>query len=419
MQHLQRGSDKVRRDAIEMGIRKALEGCVACSQGYFALARQHGASDAEIEQRIATAANNIENRISRRDFMKLAAATAVGVALAETGVRTPSAEAAAAYNTSYGVYTCYGTDSGSATVAGVPQNFYIGRFGQGVTPDLRYFNTLAASAAGFNRTYEFWGIVGPRDSYNTPQLAYNWGYSQGAQAAYQWGNSPDQAYVGGHTIFGDIEVAMGGYTGTQPPAAGGKWDVEFQWLINGFLDGVTHYYPTINITPGIYTSFVQWQTYVDTDPLFPFSPSQNFVLWLTGCQTCIVNPCGNGSSTMTQVDNLAPKMIGNILGGCLPVILQYWISGCSPCYGDFDVAIQDPGGGFSPCPSVEPNQNLCGCPPWDVNHDHVVDILDTALIGNYWGQTGSPGWRREDVNRDSMIDILDSSLVGNHWGQTW
>jgi hypothetical protein len=58
-------------------------------------------------------------------------------------------------------------------------------------------------------------------------------------------------------------------------------------------------------------------------------------------------------------------------------------------------------------------------PRWDVNGDHVVNILDLALVGNHWGETGVPGWIPEDVNADGVIGILDFATLGLHWGETW
>jgi alpha-tubulin suppressor-like RCC1 family protein len=58
-------------------------------------------------------------------------------------------------------------------------------------------------------------------------------------------------------------------------------------------------------------------------------------------------------------------------------------------------------------------------PRWDVNGDHVVNILDLALVGMHWGEAGAPGWIQEDVNSDGVIGILDVAMLGVHWGETW
>jgi hypothetical protein len=58
-------------------------------------------------------------------------------------------------------------------------------------------------------------------------------------------------------------------------------------------------------------------------------------------------------------------------------------------------------------------------PSWDINGDHVCNLLDVGAIGLRWNQTGTPGWIPEDVNRDGRVDILDVSILGLHWGQRW
>jgi hypothetical protein len=323
-----------------MGIRKAQEGCTSCSQSYFALAKRHGASDQEIQQAINNTANGMKSHVSRRDFLKLATVTALGVAIAEMGVKPQSVEAGAYY---------YGTDSYTQTVSGIPQNFYIGRLGYGITTNNPYaFNTSAATNAGYSKTYEYWGIEGPSSpNRQTGETAYNWGNRQGTKAAQQWFNhSPNAIYVGGQTIFADIESGFQGYSGTQ---------TEWRSIVNGFLDGVYNYYPQSPFTPGIYTNFSTWNTYIGSS----FRPSRNFVFWITSCRsgtTC--NPCSCGGSVISQVDSLVPTVTGNIMGGCLPVIWQYWLNPPFGC-GDFIVAIQNPGSGFSPRTSATTYQNNC------------------------------------------------------------
>ena len=56
-------------------------------------------------------------------------------------------------------------------------------------------------------------------------------------------------------------------------------------------------------------------------------------------------------------------------------------------------------------------------PAWDVNRDGTINYLDLILIGNHYGENGSPGWRREDVNGDGTINYLDLIIIGNHYGE--
>jgi len=55
-------------------------------------------------------------------------------------------------------------------------------------------------------------------------------------------------------------------------------------------------------------------------------------------------------------------------------------------------------------------------PPWDVNEDGKVDILDLVLVGRYFGES-SPANPRADVNQDGIVDIVDLTLIGVHFGE--
>jgi len=56
-------------------------------------------------------------------------------------------------------------------------------------------------------------------------------------------------------------------------------------------------------------------------------------------------------------------------------------------------------------------------PRYDVNENGVVDVLDTTLVGQHFGETTSPPYPRYDVNEDGVVDILDTTLVGQHFGE--
>ena len=53
--------------------------------------------------------------------------------------------------------------------------------------------------------------------------------------------------------------------------------------------------------------------------------------------------------------------------------------------------------------------------PWDVNGDDRVNAGDMVLIGQHWGQTGTPGWIPEDVNQNGVINAGDMVIIGQHW----
>ena len=53
-------------------------------------------------------------------------------------------------------------------------------------------------------------------------------------------------------------------------------------------------------------------------------------------------------------------------------------------------------------------------PPWDVNKDGVINILDLTLVAANFGETGpTPA----DVNGDGVVNILDLTLVASHFGE--
>jgi len=65
------------------------------------------------------------------------------------------------------------------------------------------------------------------------------------------------------------------------------------------------------------------------------------------------------------------------------------------------------------------------CPPgpppnWDVNCDHVDNILDVVLVGMHWQEVdGLNCPAPEDVNCDGVVNILDVVVEGQHWLQMW
>ena len=52
---------------------------------------------------------------------------------------------------------------------------------------------------------------------------------------------------------------------------------------------------------------------------------------------------------------------------------------------------------------------------WDPNADGGSNVLDLIVVGQHWGETGTPGWIRPDANGDGTISVLDSIVVGQHW----
>jgi alpha-tubulin suppressor-like RCC1 family protein len=69
------------------------------------------------------------------------------------------------------------------------------------------------------------------------------------------------------------------------------------------------------------------------------------------------------------------------------------------------------GGGFSLAASTTL--------PWDLNGDHMINILDITLLGPNYGKTGEPGALVGDINRDGVVNVLDVTILGAHFGETY
>lgn len=321
----QRNPDKVHADAIKVGMQKARSGCASCADGYFELAKQYGATEEEIRQELEAATKTTKKGLSRRELIKLMASG--GLALSAIGLISKDAQA---------ISTWWGTDSNSQTCCQMPQNFYIGRMGYGNEPngDGYFFNTHAATAAGFSNTFGYWGVVGPNDSRRGNLSPYAWGSKQADLAWNAWYNSPNAGFIEGYTVFGDIEANFGGWSnGNYSPN---------QDVLNGFCTELYNITPSNPaVWPGIYISPNSWSSYFGTS----FRTTNSFVLWLTGCDTCgsdICGPCDSSCNTITTVQNRLSATIVNIgLGTMKPVLWQYWIDPeCGSC-GDFNVATQN------------------------------------------------------------------------------
>ena len=55
-------------------------------------------------------------------------------------------------------------------------------------------------------------------------------------------------------------------------------------------------------------------------------------------------------------------------------------------------------------------------PPWDVNDDGIVNILDLTFVASHFGAENPPP--AADVNGDGKVNILDLTLVAKHFGET-
>ncbi|HEX6483425.1 MAG TPA: hypothetical protein VF043_31650 [Ktedonobacteraceae bacterium] len=338
-----RNPQQIRTDGLKMAIRKAKTGCHSCAQGYFELAKKHGATEEEISRAITTAYGSGIQHISRRDLIQLAAAVLAGATFAAAKFLPQSAQASSYF---------WGTDSNSETMLQIPQNFYVGRFGYGTTGSSYFFNTAAAQTAGKSSTFMYWGLEGPGLAPSEISF-YGWGREQASAALNQRFNNPNTAFVGGYTIFADIEAGFGGWT------AGSSAYSSNQEVVQGFLDGIAAAHtPTTPFYPGIYITPNDWRSYVGTD----FRPNKSFVLWISGCFSCnssICAPCDSSCwTTLTTVESLLPTVTSTILGGSQAVLWQYWLDPPCDC-GDFNVAIQNPVSGFKPVSSPTTYASFC------------------------------------------------------------
>lgn len=327
----QRDQAAIRSDAIKMGIKKAQSGCFQCMDGYFTLARQQGASEEEIQVALEQATQTKGNGLARRDLIKLLASS--GLVAAAGGLALSSKEQKESYARArhpLAPSTWWGTDSSTQVCCQMPQHFYIGRMGYGGEPagDAYYFNTNAAREAGHAHTYGYWGVVGPnsRPSNLSP---FDWGRRQADCAWNSWNHGPNAPYIGGLTVFGDVEPGFGGW-------ASGNYGAN-QNVISGFFQELFNITPP-RVWPGIYISPYYWSTLIGQS----FRPATDFVLWLTGCDTCggdLCSPCNFSCNTLISVNNRFANTIINVtLGGRRPVVWQYWIGDCQ-C-GDYNAMTQ-------------------------------------------------------------------------------
>ena len=182
--------------------------------------------------------------------------------------------------------------------------------------------------AGYAHTYGYWGVVGP--NFRPVGLSpYNWGRRQAACAWNAWHNGPHATYHGGLTVFGDVEMGFGGWQAR-------NYDPN-KAVMSGFLSELYTITPH-KVWPGLYTSPTFWAMCFGAN----YRPSTDFVLWLTGCNTCGDTVCAPSAGCSTPQSARATMLNATghtILGGRKAVMWQYWIGGCG-C-GDYNLMTQD------------------------------------------------------------------------------
>ena len=85
-----------------------------------------------------------------------------------------------------------------------------------------------------------------------------------------------------------------------------------------------------------------------------------------------------------------------------------------------NISLSDSSGSIIPVTSLDGNVTVIEFPPWDVNKDGRVDILDLLLVGQHFGDDiAVPIDPNPDANGDGKVNILDLVLVGRHFGETY
>src|SRR5262249_35699553 len=127
-------------------------------------------------------------------------------------------------------------------------------------------------------------------------------------------------YVGGYTVFGDVEEGFGGW---------GSNVAKNQAVISGFLSELFNITPP-SVWPGLYMRPSFWNAYLGGNG---FVPSTSFVLWIVGTYECAVcSPCNNRcTTTPAEARSYYTNHVRFIkVGGQNPVLWQYWLTnpGC-------------------------------------------------------------------------------------------
>ncbi|HEX9067852.1 MAG TPA: carboxymuconolactone decarboxylase family protein [Ktedonobacterales bacterium] len=316
-----RNPDEIRERALEQAAKKYQEGCDGCVTSYLELARQHGATEQQIEQALARAA------MSRRKLLRFAGA-AVAAGIAGTVLSPVGASAAPFFkheDQDVGpVPGFFGTDSctslKAATAAGMPLNFYIGELG-GTHNSLDCFDIDSAQRVGPAFTHSYWGVCGPTYANGDPS---QYGDQQAGLAVDAWNRS---LYAGARTIFADVEAGFGGWgTGATPAQNAALLDA---WLKRITAEG---------FIPGVYINNSNKRDWFPTG----YVAATPFVYWVAGGKKAgsMCAPCQSHCDTLRPTFSAWMSTTQNeTFGGMAAALWQYWLSELG-CAGDFNYSPQ-------------------------------------------------------------------------------
>lgn len=369
-----RDSVDIRRDAISMAAKKLASGCGNCADAYVKLARDHGATETELDA-VTAGMNSAAGEqpvldgpsrfsVVRRNIALPSAALTAAVAGAALPTQAVIAAADPAAekirrlreDADHFVPTRVRTDPfgvdgstslSAATIYGMPLQFYIGEMGIGLCSNCgpcsgSCFRTDSANHVGTHYTYGYWGLEGPNSSDKGSRTNFQWGAAQADAFVNAWFSGPYSSYVFGQTFFCDIENGFGGWTNYN---YGPNQDV-----LNGFIAEIEYWGQHYGYTfyAGVYIglSDINGPNHYYFSPSYVSNPA---VFWVTQDQTCApCAPCSNSCNTITDVTNRWNNTIRHAcFAGQGAVVWQYWISGCG-CSGDFDYSPQSGNTVFSP-----------------------------------------------------------------------
>ncbi len=128
----------------------------------------------------------------------------------------------------------------------------------------------------------------------------------------------------------------------------------------------------------------------------------------------------NTKGTITGVMGAKTGKGGVDGGGTLATIVFKAIGTGETSIELCNISLSDSNGRLIPVTAVDGKVTVTELPPWDVNGDRRVDVLDFVLVGQRFGEEiTEPVTPNPDVNGDGKVDVCDFILVGRHFGEIY